>query len=972
MPLTIGHQLNKRRKYDSKIKYPNPHFMRTNHGISKESKNRGDLTSAANLFTSERTNIDYVTLGGVCKRTGANENELAVFLLKELVDNGVDFSEVNMPPLYAGPAEIYVEIKYDPNKNHVVIKIRNNNFGLKDICFTEKRVNAIFRDLDVFHSSKRNLFKLSRGLQGDALKEVVCIPYALASKYYDRADTWNEPFIIRNGFGEEFGIRVVVDKIQKRNYCSIATTSNARLKHDNFTEVEIHLPYDDQVIDLHEMKLVLVKYALLNTHISFRFNLMTSTTEVRYYKATLPATQKLSIGKTNSKRLTSVYYYDLDTFENLIYSIENKDLIVYDILLNHFREGISLKREDDLLVPISLLVNAGLSKEESKKRMRAIFQRLRHVMGPPTIIDSSKVKKDLLLFRIKDKERALVQRVNQLGYTLSKKLKYRTKVGYYANKGNDSDISKSTTEICFPYLVEAAVITTRNMPYNLLYCEGINASPKHYYSFLDGYDLAWTTKRGTKKEAYGVVSLLKEYGYSHHDGKPAKQRSIILLNLWCPKIEYTDYGKSSINLEPFVDTVVNMLYKMCSDGNRQHNNEDGSKLEAKAIFKEYLIEERYKKVLADSELKNTDRWNTSTPVYRIRPILESRGLGNISRKYLQSLVKVICDEMSELELVNGNYIETGRIGVEREVLGIYEATRAYIYFRGKIHDVSLDRLKEIKKIAAYILIIEKEGVAELLTHYADMNGFALCYTKGFLTENAKKLCELAPKAGARIAMLTDDDFSGWVMSGKVPNIPRIGIDLHTLKRLQISLDEVTEELPQPKGNTSKIDVDYHANKHATTAKEMHSQELISHNDWELLTGGKYGRRIEIDNVLAYAGAERFWKEFVLPSFKQLFKTGNYNLSLSKVKYVELPTLRQLNDFAQKKCKALAEEKVEEIESKYKKFEGFIPDISEEEKKIERQIESIELEDRDIQELESAIKQLIQKFRKRFGVTSAEI
>jgi hypothetical protein len=966
--MTSSQQPNIRSKNNQNIKDPTPHLMRTSHGISKKSKNREGI----NLFTSERTNIDYVTLGGVCKRTGANEDELAVFLLKELVDNGVDFIEVNMPPSHDRPSEIYVEIKYHPLKNHVVIKVRNNNFGLRDVCFTEERISAFFRDMDVFHSSKRNLFKLSRGLQGDALKEVVCIPYALASRYYGSIHAWNEPFIIRNGFGQEFAIRIVVDKIQKRNYFCISKTSRTRLKYDIFTEVEIHLPYDDRIIDLHQLKIVLIEHALLNTHISFRFNLMTSTTKEEYYRVTLPATQKLSIGKTNSKRLTSIYYYDLDTFENLIYSIENKNLIVYDILRHHFREGISLKREDDLLIPISELTNpATSSKQESKKKIRDIFQRLRHVMGPTTIVDSSKVKKDLLPFNIKDKQRALIQRVNRLGYTLNKKLKYRTKVGYYADKGNYSDISKSTTAICFPYFVEAAVINTHNMPYNLLYCEGINASPKHYYSFLDGYDLMWTTKSGTKKEAYSLMSLLQEYGYSHRDGKPARQRSIIMLNLWCPKIEYTDYGKSSINLLPFVDTVVNLLYKICSDGNGLDDSEDGNKLEAKTMFKEYLIEERYKKVLADSELRNTDRWNTSTPVYRIRPILESRGLGNISRKYLQSLVKVICDEKHELKLVNGNYVETGRIGVEREVMGIYEATRAYIYFRGRIYDVSLDRLAEIKKIAAYVLIIEKEGVAELLTHYADMNGIALCYTKGFLTDNAKKLCELAPKAGARVAVLTDDDFSGWVMAGKVPNIPRIGINLDTLKRLQIPLDEVIEDLPKPKGSTGKLDVDYHANKHATTAKEMYNQELIPHNDWELVTGGKYGRRIEIDNVLAYVGAERFWNEFVLPSFKQLFKTANYNLSLSKLEYVELPALRRLNELSQKKCKVLAEERVEKIESKYKKFEGFIPDIAEEEKKIEIQIEHMELENKGIQELESAIKQLIQKFSKRFGMTSTK-
>jgi hypothetical protein len=60
-----------------------------------------------------------------------------------------------------------------------------------------------------------------------------------------------------------------------------------------------------------------------------------------------------------------------------------------------------------------------------------------------------------------------------------------------------------------------------------------------------------------------------------------------------------------------------------------------------------------------------------------------------------------------------------------------------------------------------------------------------------------------------------------------------------------------------------VNVDYHANNHATTAEQMYDEGLIPEEDWELLTGGKYGRRIEIDNVIAYVGAERFWNEFII-------------------------------------------------------------------------------------------------------------
>lgn len=46
--------------------------------------------------------MDYFTHAGVCKRTGATEDELAVFAMKENIENGLDFSEVNLPISYSG------------------------------------------------------------------------------------------------------------------------------------------------------------------------------------------------------------------------------------------------------------------------------------------------------------------------------------------------------------------------------------------------------------------------------------------------------------------------------------------------------------------------------------------------------------------------------------------------------------------------------------------------------------------------------------------------------------------------------------------------------------------------------------------------------------------------------------------------------------------------------------------------------
>jgi hypothetical protein len=125
--------------------------------------------------------MDYVTLSGVCKRTGAEESELAVFLLGHVIDNALDSTEsyaspTSLPRSYGvttitngkvdckhNEPQIYVDIKFDDERRYLVIIVKNSNFGSEESGFTEPRINSIFGDLDIFHFSKRNQFRISRG-----------------------------------------------------------------------------------------------------------------------------------------------------------------------------------------------------------------------------------------------------------------------------------------------------------------------------------------------------------------------------------------------------------------------------------------------------------------------------------------------------------------------------------------------------------------------------------------------------------------------------------------------------------------------------------------------------------------------------------------------------------------------------------------------------------------------------------------
>lgn len=151
--------------------------------------------------------------------------------------------------------------------------------------------------------------------------------------------------------------------------------------------------------------------------------------------------------------------------------------------------------------------------------------------------------------------------------------------------------------------------------------------------------------------------------------------------------------------------------------------------------------------------------------------------------------------------------------------------------------------------------------------------------------------------------------------------------------------------------------------------------MILEQDWKFLNSNEHGRRVEIDNVIGYVGTQRFWDEFILPSFAKLFPKANYNLSLDRIEYVTLPQLKILTELSQKKGISAAIDAVQNVQSEYSNYDissqGFIPDITAEEQKIEKRVMKKELEDNDIHWLSEKLESLNKDFSRRTGIRSLE-
>jgi hypothetical protein len=469
------------------------HDYKAAHKIAPPQTEQGSTTSTStSTFSSQKTVMDYVTMEGIENRTGIEKKDMCGFVLKELLDNALDFLETQ----YRGQknhntiaaAEIEVVIKKEPNYLRIVV--RNSNY-YGNVIFTKDQLHGIF-DFDAFYSSKRNQYKISRGALGDAFKAILCMPYALAKE--EQNIEWNEPLIIRS-HQTSFLVRLKVDRVNQTIHAKIKEERQRQLA-TKFAEIEVRLPITRDNLDFTRLRSFLIEYTTFNTHIGFTFRIK----DISNHTLNFPQVQPIITEWTNQ---TSIYYYTLSEFENFIFGLENDDASIYDVIKKIFREGSNIKKEKVAQMTVGQL-------KQSPLHINKLYNDLRNTMKP--LATPSKLS---LPFDVNKKVRieAIKKRLQQQNrLSESSEIKYNSKFGNYH--------SSSTTGIRFPFLYEIAVIQSDKLC-TLEFIDTLNCSvAPNSYSFLIGSDehtFRWKTASNSIRSAGTIFDILRHHGYSYDE-----------------------------------------------------------------------------------------------------------------------------------------------------------------------------------------------------------------------------------------------------------------------------------------------------------------------------------------------------------------------------------------------------------------------------------------------------------------------
>lgn len=347
-------------------------------------------------------------------------------------------------------------------------------------------------------------------------------------------------------------------------------------------------------------------------------------------------------------------------------------------------------------------------------------------------------------------------------------------------------------------------------------------------------------------------------------------------------------------------------------------------------------------------MSKLQKWTQSTVWYLFQPIMEKFGIER-NRDTITGYIRDLCKAA----------------GVTRESLGIYAGARAELYFDGMWSSVSFSRIDKLAEKGTDIVCIEKQGVPEVLTEWADKYGIALLNSRGHLTEYGKDLMEVARKSGAHIAIMVDFDLPGIKIASETPtDMPWIGVNDVTLEYFNLTREEVS--IPaQSNQYESYITKLVENREHPFNAKNDNAGKAdtrFKDVDLEFLKD----RRIEIDAILAKVGAERFF-EFIRYNLRNISSTRDYNRAI-KISFefynrdtidILPETIRNFFERVQTISEVAAAKRKKDIEFKLQKVEGFL-EVETKKKEIATQLKDVLAENEVMKVIAAKCKELMQE------------
>lgn len=530
---------------------------------------------------------------------------MSIIRLISFANNACDFATTH----YKGSKDIQIVTKIHRDDNLFRISVRNSN--PKDIkIFGDK--TSIF-NYEGRSGTKQGVYVISRGLLGDALKQILSLGYVLNNINEDVTrltnKQWEYPLTIHHN-GEEWKIKLFVDKVQQIGIGTPECISRD-LDHTD-TEIELVLPMvrEARLLSRSQIEIFCKEYATFTTDISLRFRIVDDSTplptierqkveededdqneddtedreptskEIEESLAaniisalTTPAEKAIvnlefsalhPLSVENLNNANSVHTCSLIEFADRITNMQHKEDITIHEFLKTYREGTQLPKTEDNQRTISQLVN----DPDRDVQIEKYYKELKTAIREPA-------KAIVLPYKKEERKKALIKRISEL-YDIDKNQEpsYKLVPGFYNDSGlkkiwSDNDhyrIEEGKGIIKFPYVFEILAIPrakplegeVRGKPKQTIFIGAVNYSTSPKSNIFEGeYNVLASGARN-------IISVLERCGFHTYYGPTSKLPCIIVGNLITLRREPHGYDKSRIDIQPFADTIISACIKIAS------------------------------------------------------------------------------------------------------------------------------------------------------------------------------------------------------------------------------------------------------------------------------------------------------------------------------------------------------------------------------------------------------------------------
>lgn len=447
------------------------------------------------LLTLTPRAAEYLSVRELQAQTGQEAENFAAVVVKELVDNAIDACEV------AGVDPV-IGIAVDEHEDHLYITVADNGPGIP-----AKTIEGVL-DFAVRASTNFAWKAPTRGMQGNALKTILGIPFALGSDH---------PVIIETA-GRRHAIRLMLDPA---NHVRIEHT----IEHADTTgtSITVVLP-DDQLFNPVQWAQA---FSLFNPHATVKISV--SLNGIYQAESIFEKTADFTNGyrKHVPDDLTSPYWYTAGDMQRLVFAYINagRDLTLREFV-RQFR-GLTGTGKQKMVAEMLPSISKLSDFENDPDRVALLHRAMQEAATPPKPAVLGCVGADHF-------QRCFGRHGLHDGRFWHKKVE-----GMAAG---------------MPFVVEAAL---GEAEVNGMFF-GVNFSS----SFDD--PLPDTRLEGPKFFSYGVRGFLNHAHCDPH-GDEQHRRLVFAIHITSPSFEFLDRGKTKLANLPssMVEAISTVMWSVC-------------------------------------------------------------------------------------------------------------------------------------------------------------------------------------------------------------------------------------------------------------------------------------------------------------------------------------------------------------------------------------------------------------------------